>query len=83
MTITSHNCIVCAEEFESEDIETMASNDINSTRFKICQYCLDKCDPSDDFRQVRSIVDSYLKFAETKSLFKEAQAIVDSVTEKS
>lgn len=82
MTTVNHNCIVCATEFESDEMHSIASGKINNTRFKICQNCLDKCDPSDDYRQARAIVNSYLNFSETKSLFKEAQELVNSVNNK-
>jgi hypothetical protein len=82
MTTANHNCIVCAEEFEAEEMQAISSNSINGTRFKICQSCLDKCDPETDYREVRSIISSYLNFSETKSLFKEAQALVDLVSNK-
>jgi hypothetical protein len=84
MAIVSHNCIVCASEFETNDeMETSASLRVNYTRFKVCQACLDQCDPADDYRVARDIVNSYLRFAETKSLFKEAQALIDSIAKKS
>jgi len=83
MTTANHNCIVCANEFETDEMHSIASNKVNNTRFKICQSCLDRCDPADDYRQARAIVNSYLNFSETKSLFKEAQKLVDSISNKS
>jgi hypothetical protein len=78
MTKVSCNCIVCAEEFNSEDLQSVALSAINVTNFKVCQACLDGSDPAEDYRQVRDIVNSYLKFAEAKSLFVEVQNILDS-----
>lgn len=76
------NCIVCAKEFDPEELQSVALSKINVTRFKICQGCLDQCDPSEDYRQAREIVSSYLWFAETRALFKEAADILDDVVKK-
>lgn len=73
------NCIVCAKEFNSEELQSIALSKINVTRFKVCQSCLDKCDPSEDYRQVREIVSSYLWFAEVKGLFKETSLILNKL----
>jgi len=74
----SCNCIVCAQEFQPEELQSLASSKINATRFKICQACLDKCDPEDDYNQARDIVNSYLNFAYAKSMYNEAMDILDS-----
>lgn len=77
MTKESCNCIVCAEEFEIEELKSISS--INTSMFKICKSCLDKSDPADDYRQARSIVNSYLQSSEAKHLFKEVKNIIDSI----
>lgn len=77
MTTESCNCIVCAEEFNVEELESIST--INSSLFKICQSCLDKSDPADDYRQAKSLVNTYFKSTEAKTLFKEAQGILDSM----
>lgn len=79
MTKMSCNCIVCAEEFNADDLQNVALSAINSTRFKICKDCLDKSDPSNDYSQARQIVQSYLNFADAKILFAEAKDILSSV----
>ncbi len=78
IAMTTYNCIVCAEECNEDEMQSVALSKINSTKFKICQNCLDKCDPADDYRTAREIINSYLNFSEAKSLLKEAQEIVDS-----
>lgn len=78
----SFNCIVCAEEFNPEELPSVALSKINTTRYKVCQGCLDQCDPADDYRQAREIVTSYLWFAEARSLFKEASEILDDHNSK-
>jgi hypothetical protein len=78
MTQASCNCIICAKEFNPEDTSSVALAKINITNFKVCQACLDSSEPSEDYKQVRDIVYDYLKFAQAKSLFKEAQEILDS-----
>lgn len=78
MTQVSCNCIVCAEEFDSKELQSVALSKINITRFKICQNCLNQCDPADDYRQAREIVNSYLKFSQAKHLFTEVQDILNS-----
>lgn len=76
---TSCNCIVCAREFNPEELQSVALSKINVTRFKICQACLDHADPAEDYRQVREIINSYLWFAEAKGLLKEASDILEDV----
>jgi hypothetical protein len=53
--MTSFNCIICANEFEDPKIGS-----VNSTKFKICNSCLDLCDPAEDYKMAKQIVDSYL-----------------------
>jgi len=74
------NCIVCAKEFDSDELQSIALSKINVTRFKICQACLDQCDPTEDYQEVREIISSYLWFAEAKGLFKEASDILEDIT---
>ncbi len=80
--VTSCNCIVCAKEFDPDELQSVALSKINVTRFKICQACLDHCDPAEEYRQAREIISSYLWFAEAKGLFKEASNILDDVAKK-
>lgn len=81
-TVKACNCIVCAKEFNIDELQSVALSKINVTRFKICQACLDQSDPAEDYRQAREIVSSYLWFAETRDLFKEASEILDDVKSK-
>jgi hypothetical protein len=78
MSTESCNCTICAQEFNSEELQSVALLEINVTNFKICQACLDSSNPADDYREVREIVNSYLKFAEAHSLFNEVQDILNS-----
>jgi len=78
MTQVSCNCIVCAGEFDPEELQSIALSKINVTNFKVCQACLDNSDPEEDYREVRSIVNSYLKFASAEDLFEDAKSILDS-----
>jgi len=78
MTSVSCNCIICASEFNPEDTSSVALAKINITNFKVCEACLEVSDPAEDYRQVRDIVWDYLKLSQAKSLFKEAQDILDS-----
>ena len=80
--VTSCNCIVCAKEFNTDELQSMALSKINVTRFKICQECLDQCDPAQDYREAREIIGSYLWFAEAKNLYKEASNILEDLTTK-
>lgn len=69
------NCIVCAREFEPDELQNIVLSKINSTDFKICEGCLNISDPENDYEQVRGIVDSYLnsgahKHLSVKSLLK-------------
>jgi hypothetical protein len=76
------NCIVCAQEFNPEELQSVALSKINATRFKICRACLDRCDPDQDYREARDIINSYLWFAEAKQNFKEASDIIEEVKKK-
>lgn len=78
----SCNCIVCAKEFDPSELQSVALSKINVTRFKICQSCLEQCDPAEDYRQAREIISSYLWFSEARGLFKEASDILDDVSKK-
>jgi hypothetical protein len=73
------NCIVCAKEFNSDELQSVALSKINVTRFKICQACLDQCDPSEDYKSARDIIGSYLWFAEAKDMYKQASAILEDL----
>jgi len=78
MSKESCNCIVCAKEFDPDLLQSIALSKINITSFKVCQACLDSSDPAEDYRQVRDIVNSYLRFVKIKSLFTEAQSILQA-----
>ena len=78
MTTVSGNCIVCAQEFDADELQSVALSEINVTNFKVCQACFDNSDPAEDYREVRSVVESYLKFAEAKHLFNEVKNILKS-----
>lgn len=62
MTIGTDNCIICAEEFELNELKSVALSAVNVTRFKICEKCLNQTDPRDDYFEVRNIVNSFLAF---------------------
>lgn len=79
MTTVSCNCIVCAQEFSPDELQSVALSKINSTNFKVCQACFDSADPSEDYREVREVVNSYLKFTEARCLFIEARDILSSL----
>ena len=74
------NCIVCAQEFNIDELRSIALSKINITRFKICQACLDISEPENDYLQVRNIILSYLKSSEAKLAFSEVQDILGSIT---
>jgi hypothetical protein len=78
----SCNCIVCAQEFTSDELQSVALSKINVTRFKICQACLDQCDPTENYRQAREIINSYLWFADARTSFKEAAEILEELSKK-
>jgi hypothetical protein len=64
------NCCICANEINSEELQSVALSNINTTRFKICQSCLDKCDPAEDYREAKDIVSQYLWFADSRKQLK-------------
>lgn len=79
MSLTSHNCIVCADEFDSNELHNVKLSEINVTRFKICEKCLNLSDPSNDYQEVKNIVNDYLKLSQAKFLFAEATEILKSI----
>jgi len=78
MTRVSCNCIVCAGEFNPDELQNVALSKINITAFKVCEACLNSSDPVDDYREVKNIVNSYLKFSQAKQLFEEVEDILGS-----
>jgi len=78
MTTVSCNCIVCAKEFAVDELQSIALSEINTTNFKVCQACFDSSDPTEDYREVRSIIEWYLKASEAKSLYNEVKGILKS-----
>jgi hypothetical protein len=79
MTQVSCNCIVCAREFNPDELTSIALSEINVTRFKICEACFKQSDPEEDYKQVKSIVNSYLEFMNAKHWLKEAKDIIESI----
>lgn len=61
MVRESDNCSVCAEECSLDELKSIALSAVHVTKFKICNSCLDKSNPEDDYFEVRNIVNSYLK----------------------
>lgn len=79
MNQVSYNCIICSNEFNI--IEAYAST-INTKDFKVCENCLAKCDPYNDYKEVRDIINSYVKFAQVKSLLNESSCILLDIINK-
>lgn len=77
MSQASSNCIVCAGEFNEEDLQSVSLSKINTTRFKICQSCLNQSDPTDDYQEARNVINSYLAFS-AKHSFEGAEKILQS-----
>jgi hypothetical protein len=77
----SYNCIVCANEFDesSDELHSVANAKLNVSKFRICQACLDNSDPADDYREARSIINSYLKISEAKIAFSEVKNILSGI----
>lgn len=61
MNQASDNCMICAEEFDSKELHSVALSTVNVTKFKICTACLQKTDPADDYSEVRQLVDNFTK----------------------
>ena len=73
------NCFICAKEFECEELKNLAFSSVNVTRFKICQGCIDACDPADDYAEAKKVIGSWLWFNEARSALQEAKDILDDV----
>jgi hypothetical protein len=82
MDKVSCNCIVCAQEFDPDELQNVALSEINVTNFKVCQSCFEGSDPSEDYLAVRAIVNSYLKYSQAKNLFGQVQDILESRKDK-
>lgn len=74
-----HNCIVCADEFDSSELHSEVLSKINNTRFKVCASCLAISNPAEDYKEVKDIVKSYLNTS-SRMLFGDAQAILNSTS---
>jgi len=59
--LNSDNCMVCGEEFSSEELSSLVAS---ASYLKICHSCLGRSDPSDDYAEVKSIISSYMKFSQ-------------------
>ncbi len=66
MSQSNCNCIICAQEFNPNDSLSEKLSDINFTNFKICLACLEISDPTNDYSEVRDIVNTYLKYSSSK-----------------
>jgi hypothetical protein len=66
MSQSNCNCIICAQEFNPNDSLNEKLSDINISNFKICISCLEISDPSNDYSEVRDIVNTYLKYSSSK-----------------
>lgn len=63
----SFNCFICAGEFSSEELHSVALDNNNITKYKVCDKCLGLSNPDGDYQEVKNIVDSYLNFNQKKS----------------
>ena len=79
MTQISHNCIICADEFDPSELHNVKLSEINVTRFKICEHCLNLSNPDNDYQEVKNIVNNYLRLSQAKLLFSEANDILNSI----
>lgn len=72
------NCIVCAFEYNPKDMEQLK---LSSNSFLyICKNCLSKSDPSNDYKEVKSMLSDLLfnkkaskEFLEAKKYIKKSQ----------
>lgn len=78
MNQVSCNCIVCAQEFDPDELQNVVLSKINVTSFKVCQACFNSADPAEDYRVVRQIVNSYLKLAQARHFYEEVKDILNS-----
>lgn len=79
MIQVSCNCIVCAKEFNTDELKSIALSKINATRFKICQECFENSDPAEDYKQARNIVNYYLESINAKHWLNEVNDILNSI----
>jgi len=79
MTKSNYNCIICACEFDENDLIKSYASKINSFKFKICQNCIDKSDPADDYKQAREIIRTYLGWTQASNFFNEAKSIINNI----
>lgn len=80
--MTQTNCIACACEINAGELQSLTLSKINITHFKVCQACLDLSDPTEDYRQVREIISSYVLAGQAKGLLKEASDILEEIKDR-
>ena len=66
MSLHNNKCFVCGNEYAEEELHAVAISSINLTRYKICNSCVGLSNPDNDYEVVRHIVDTYLKFSDSK-----------------
>jgi hypothetical protein len=79
MTKVNCNCIVCAKEFDPDELQNVALSEINKTYFKVCKACFENADPIDDYSQVRQILGFYMSPVQARNLFEDAKSILSSI----
>lgn len=67
MSLHNANCFVCGNEYTEDELHAVAISSINVTRYKICNSCVGISNPDNDYEEVRHIVDTYLKFSDSKN----------------
>lgn len=70
------NCIVCAKEFNTSDVLSKVASKINKTRFKICDACINNCDPSENYLTVQNIIKSCAFGSDAIKAFGQIQKIL-------
>ena len=64
--MSNYNCVVCAHEFNIDELHSIKLSSNNVTKFKICNNCLNLSDPTNDYQEVKNVVDAYFKLSESK-----------------
>jgi hypothetical protein len=73
------NCIVCAKEFEPNELHNVTLSKINVTRFKICEACLNSSDPAENYKQAKQLVDLYIQQNNALQLFVESKELLNKI----
>jgi hypothetical protein len=77
MEVFAFNCFVCGEEF----VDNSKKATLNISNFRICSSCLNSCDPKDNYKQARILIENYISFSNS-NIFSKVIKHIDNTKKK-